>query len=152
MSRGKACSICTHPDRAQIDGLIAAGIKLKDIATQVAGVSAFALSRHRRNCLAVQSAVAAEGDNESQLALWVQRANDLYIASGAALDLRGQSAAISAAFRAMEFRFKHQERLQEQAARDLPHDPALWTSEEAGKFLAWLDSIVAEADARKETA
>jgi len=37
----------------------------------------------------------------------------LYVSSGAALDLRGQRDAIAAAFRALEFRFKHEERLAE---------------------------------------
>jgi hypothetical protein len=101
-----------------VNALLASGIKLKDIAAQILGLSPYALSRHKRNCLAV--AQPANGDGESQLDLWIQRADDLYLASGAALDLRGQSAAITAAFRAMDFKWKHDERLQEQNERDNP--------------------------------
>ena len=148
MSRGKVCSICASPDRGQIDALMASGIRLKEIAAQIPGISPFALSRHKRNCLTPAPAPPTGNsvDAESQLALWIQRADDLYNASGAALDLRGQSAAIAAAFRAMEFQLKHQERLHEQAVRDLPRDSRLWTEDEAAKFLDWMDSIVRAAD------
>jgi hypothetical protein len=144
MARGKACSICTGENVSQVNALIASGIKLKEIATHIPGLSVYALSRHKRNCRTPGSAapIAESVDAEAQLKLWVQRADDLYNASGAALDLRGQSAAISAAFRAMEFRFKHQERMEEQVARDLPSDPEAWTGQEREKMRSYLDEII----------
>jgi hypothetical protein len=145
MSRGKPCTICASPDRAAIDGQLLAGVKQKAVAEQFPALSRFALSRHWRRCLAAQPVVTAEVNDNSQLALWVQRASDLYVASGAALDLRGQSAAISAAFRAMEFRFKHQERMEEQVARDLPSDPGAWTGQEREKMRSYLDEIIHDA-------
>jgi hypothetical protein len=147
VSRGKPCSICSSENVSQVNALLASGIRLKDIAAQIPGLSPYALSRHKRRCLAV--AQSANSDGKSQLALWIQRADDLYLASGAALDLRGQSAAITAAFRAMEFKWKHDERLQEQNERDNPaHE---WNTNERDEAyvrdLHSVDRLLSESEA-----
>jgi hypothetical protein len=145
VSRGKPCTICTGENTAQVNSLIASGIKLKDIAAQT-GASPYALSRHKRNCL-TPTATTPTGDGA--LALWLQRADDLYNASGAALDLRGQAQAITTAFRALEIKRKHEEKTQEQEARELPTDTRLWTDDEGDKFRAWLDALICNANEKK---
>ena len=151
MSRGKPCTICEHPERMAIDALLATGEKLKAVAGQFAGTSIHAITRHRRKCLGISATgtpSSSDGDSlQEKCSLWLQRADSLYVSSGAALDLRGQRDAIAAAFRALEFRFKHEERLAEKELRDLPLDALAWSEEEGAKFRAYCDSIVAEAAA-----
>ena len=150
MSRGKTCTICAHPERPAIDALLSVGTKLKDVAAQFVDTSVHAITRHRRKCLGISAtgARATDGDSlQEKCSLWLQRADSLYVSSGAALDLRGQRDAIAAAFRALEFRFKHEERLAEKELHDLPLDALAWSEEEGAKFRAYCDSIVAEAAA-----
>jgi hypothetical protein len=65
MSRGQKCSVCASENVSQVNSLIAAGLKLKDIAAQLPGLSSHALSRHKRNCLAV-APTNSNGDLEEQ--------------------------------------------------------------------------------------
>jgi hypothetical protein len=146
MSRGQKCSICSGENVGQINALLASGIKLKDIAAQVPGLSPYALSRHKRNCLqVVPPATNGTGDAlEAQIDIWLRRSEELYLAGGASLDLRAQAQSISNAFRALEFARKNQERIEEKAVRDLPPSANNWTEEESGKMIAFLDSIIRE--------
>ena len=149
MSRGNKCSICTGENVAQINAMLESGLKLKDVALQVPGLSLYALSRHKRNCLEVAPAITNGSADplEQQIGVWLQRSEELWLAGGASLDLRSQGQAISSAFRALEFARKNQERMEEKAtaARDLPTDISKWTPEEAHKHLEFMDWMIAEA-------
>lgn len=57
------CSICTHPQRAEIDQAILAGTPLRNIAKQYS-VSATALHRHKKNSHIEQQLVKAEEAKE----------------------------------------------------------------------------------------
>lgn len=55
----RACSICVHPQRAEIDSTLTAGeASLRNIAER-SGTSVTALHRHRKGCLGAAVAVAA---------------------------------------------------------------------------------------------
>lgn len=66
----KSCSICTHPDRMEIEAKLVAGTSLRDIAGQFA-VSRNAVHRHKQNCLtsAIQ-AVQAEQKSIQDRSAW----------------------------------------------------------------------------------
>jgi hypothetical protein len=149
MSRGKPCTICTGENVSQVNALLASGIKQKDIAAQFPGMSAFAISRHKRNCLEVAPPPTNSSADplEQQIGLWLQRSEELYLAGGANLDLRSQGQAISSAFRALEFSRKNQDRTDEKIAanRALPTDGSALTPEEAAKMRDYLDSIIEAA-------
>jgi hypothetical protein len=149
VSRGKPCTICQHTARPAIDALLTTGQKLKAVAAQFPNLSIHSLTRHRKNCLglfATGEAATTDADSlQEKCKLWLERADSLFVASGAALDLRGQRDAIAAAFRALEFRFKHEERLAEQQLRELPDDPSQFSEEEALRMVAYLDGAVAKA-------
>ncbi len=112
MSRGKPCTICTHGERPAIDAAIESGMKHAEISRQFPGISVSMISRHGRRCLGVSvvGTPAAELTLEQQVAKWTERADALYLASAASLDLRSQSNAIAAAFRAMELSFRQREK------------------------------------------
>lgn len=136
------CTICAHSDRVRIDSGLQAGLKISEVAAQFS-VSKDALRRHRIKCLA-GSLKPKDDSLESQIRVWLARANDLFAVSGADRDLRGQATAITQALRALEFLALHQNELNEEK-RQLPHDPQLWTEDEAEKFRAYLDWCVAKA-------
>jgi hypothetical protein len=125
------------------------GMKHAEIARQFRGISVSMISRHGRKCLGISATgalAATDGDSlQEKCSLWLQRADSLYVASGAALDLRGQRDAIAAAFRALEFRFKHEERLAEKELRDLPSDPNHWTEDEGVRMRSYLDKTISDA-------
>ena len=146
MSRGHKCSICSDQNHGQIYALIASGVKLKAVLEQIPGLSPFALSRHKRNCLGPSPAINGAGDSlESQLAMWQQKALDLYVASGAALDLRGQASAIAAGIRGLQFQVKNREKLAEQTTRDLPSNGSDFSESDALKFRSYCDVMIATA-------
>jgi|ERR1700722_9714775 len=137
-----------HASRAQIDALLAAGVSLKDIVQQVPDLNLSALRRYRKKLALLPP--PDDESLESQLAKWTGRANDLYIASAATLDLRGQAAAVGAGFRALEFALRNQKTVQEQAARDLPLLlDGEFSSEDSARFVAFCDSVI-ENTARRE--
>jgi hypothetical protein len=143
MSKGRVCSICTHTDRGQIDGLLAASVRLKDIAAQIPGLSPYALSRHKRNCLATATA-SPTGDNaslEAQISVWLQRSEDLYHAGAINLDLRSQAQALTSALRCLEVTRKNQERAQAEEEKEVATGP------DAVLTIAAMDRIIAQADA-----
>jgi hypothetical protein len=148
--KGRQCSVCKHENLAQINAYLQAGCNLKEITTQIPGLSQYSLSRHKRNCLeAAPSTTSGSADPlEGQIGLWLQRSEELYLAGGANLDLRSQGQAISSAFRALEFSRKHQDRVEEKiaASRALPTDgSSSLSSEEAARMREYLDSIISEA-------
>jgi hypothetical protein len=143
MSRGRVCSICASREKPSIDGQLLAGVRLKDIATSM-GLSAYSLSRHRRNCLTAP--LARNNDDSQEIARWLLRAEEIYQASTINGDVRGMVASLTAALRSLEVRAKAKEREREQVSRDLP-DVNGWTGEEAARFRAWMDVQIAEAAA-----
>lgn len=90
------CKICRNPHLGAVDSLLASGLKLKDIAAQLHGISIYSLSRHRRNCLTTSPEVSGGAE---ELAKWMQRADDLYLIAGSNADVRGQLGALTAAFK-----------------------------------------------------
>lgn len=134
------CAVCQNPARQQIDSSIMAGLSFNEIG-RTFSVSRFSVQRHKRNCL---NAAREPESLQGQLNLWLKRANELFLTSGASADARGQAQALTAAFRGLEFALKHQE-IESQKARDLPSATAEWTNEEADKFRAYLDSIIMDA-------
>jgi hypothetical protein len=143
MTRGRVCSICTSSERSSIDGQLLAGLRLKDVAASM-GLSAYSLSRHRRNCLTAP--FARNNDDSQEIARWLLRAEEIYQASTINGDVRGMVASLTAALRSLEVRAKAKEREREQVSRDLP-DVNGWTGEEAARFRAWMDVQIAEAAA-----
>jgi hypothetical protein len=138
-----------HAERPAIDALLTTGAKLKGVAAQFPEVSIHALTRHRRKCLGLSATgVLAPIDDpeslQSKISLWLQRADDLYVNSGANMDLRGQRDAIAAAFRALEFRFKHEERLAERE-REVLGNLNQWTEEECTRLRSYLDKAISDA-------
>jgi hypothetical protein len=119
MSKGRTCTICTGENVAQVNALLAANVRLKDIASQT-GVSKFALSRHRRNCLAPVSALQTGeiASLENQLDTWMARCEELWNAGAATLDLKSQGQALQQAFRCLEVARKNQERAAEVKAEE----------------------------------
>jgi hypothetical protein len=145
MTRGKPSVIENHPSKAQIDALLAAGTPLQDVAREFPDVSVHSLSRYRRRS---QRVTAASGDSlENQIAVWLQRSEELYQASAASLDFRAQGQAIAGALRTLEIAHKNQNRMEEKAmaARDLPTDGSPISAEEAAKFGDYMDFVIAEA-------
>jgi hypothetical protein len=149
MPRGKPCTVCSAPNRAQIDALIVAGAKLKDIATQLPELSPYALSRHKRRCLVTTQPANGDGNSlEAQLALWTGRANELYLASTVNADARGQSQAIAVAFRSLEFALRASERMQEQKRDNTGHEWNVNERDEAFvRDLRSIDRLVSESEA-----
>jgi hypothetical protein len=138
--------IDAHPNKSQIDALLAAGVPLKEICSQIPDISVAALRRYRKKLTLLPP---DDTSLETQLALWTQRANDLYIASGAQLDLRGQSQAVAAGFRALEFSLRNREKLADQAAREQPLDGQTFTPEESSRFVKYIDSVLEATENRR---
>jgi hypothetical protein len=140
--------IDNHPNKSQIDALLAAGVSLKEIVQQVPDLNLSALRRYRKSLQAL--APPDDPSLEGQLALWTGRADALYIASAATLDLRGQAAAVGAGFRALEFALRNQKTVQEQAAKDLPLPlDGEFSPEDSARFVAFCDSVI-ENTVRRE--
>jgi hypothetical protein len=100
------CSICTHPNLAEIDSLLDAGTNQKDAAAQF-GVSRFALSRHvRHSAPAPMPEPGTSEPLETQAARWMERADAIYQASTANGDVRGQVQALTGAFRGLELQHR----------------------------------------------
>jgi hypothetical protein len=143
MAHGRSCSICADPNRGQVDALIASGARLKDVAANT-GLSAYSLSRHRRNCLA--AAPSATNDDDSQeVARWLGRAEQIFQASTINGDVRGMVASLTAALRSLEVRAKAKEREREQVSRDLPTTGSALTPDMAVKMGDYLDSLIEAA-------
>jgi hypothetical protein len=142
VSRGQKCTICTDTNRGQIEALIMAGVKLKDIAQQLPGLSKFALSRHRRNCLVSDVVEPTSASLESQVNTWMARCEELYVAGAATLDLRSQASAIQQGFRCLEASRKAQERAQ--AAQE---EKEVANGADAHLTIAALDALIANYDA-----
>jgi hypothetical protein len=136
-----------HPSKMQIDALLAAGVALKDILAQVPDLTLSALRRYRKN----QNLLPPPDPSlEGQLGLWTKRADDLYTASAATLDLRGQASAVAAGFRALEFALRNQKTVQEQAAKDLPLPlDGEFSPEDSARFIAFCDSVI-ESTTKRE--
>ena len=84
----------------------------------------------------------ADGDSlEQQLAVWTERADQMWLSSSALLDSKGQLASISAAIRGLQFSIKNRDRMQE-VERELPSDSRQWTEKEGAAFRAWADDVV----------
>jgi hypothetical protein len=107
MSKRRAsCRVCSSENLVLVNSLLAANVKHAEIAAQVPEISKYSISRHSRKCLAPVASVSDDSP-EAQIALWRQRADDLYVNSGAALDLRGQATAIATGLRALQCDLKH---------------------------------------------
>ena len=154
MTRGNKCSVCASENLAQIDAYLQAGCKQKDIAAQFPGLSPFAISRHKRNCIATPAATQGSPDAlEQQIGTWLARSEALWNSGAANLDSKAQIAAISTAMRALEFASKNQTRVEEKiaASRVLPTDGSALTADECQKFGLYMDSLV-EAAAKTDYA
>ena len=116
MSRAE-CSICFHSEAAAINAAVEAGVHQKTIAEQFS-VSKFALSRHKKNCLA--PAPTGSETTGDQLEKWLRRADDLYLAAGANGDVRSQVSALSAAVRSLQAAQRHESKRQEQSEKQNP--------------------------------
>lgn len=57
---GRSCTICTSPDRAAIDGAIAAGTAFRGVARLFRGITADSVGRHAVSHLPVALVTAAE--------------------------------------------------------------------------------------------
>jgi hypothetical protein len=57
---GRSCSICTHPNRVEIDEAIAAGTGFRSIARSFRGISADSIGRHAVSHLPIAVIAAAE--------------------------------------------------------------------------------------------
>jgi hypothetical protein len=146
VSRGKPCTICTHGERPVIDAAIESGMKHAEIARQFPGISVSMISRHGRKCLGISAigTPAGELSLEQQVGKWTERANALYLASAASLDLRSQSNAIAAAFRAMELSFRQREKTETKEQERLQRAD----SPEAPLTITRLDELVRRAEAQ----
>jgi hypothetical protein len=140
MSR-QPCTICTHPERTAINASLEADVRQLVIAKNF-NVSKFALSRHKKGCLAPTPEIAGD---QTVADRWLARADDLYLSSAASGDVKSQIAALSAAVRSLQFADK-QLKKKADADRALPRDVNEWTAEESTKFVSFLDSIVAKHD------
>jgi hypothetical protein len=136
----KRCKACSHESAGAINAAIESGVKLAAVAKQF-GISKYVASRHSRICM---GALAKPESLETQLETWMRRANDLFLTSGAALDARGQSQALIAGLRALEFSLKHRE-LEAAKVRDLPMDAREFTPEEGQRFWKFLDAQFQDA-------
>ena len=107
----RSCSICAHLDVAAINSALFSGVFKKSIAQQF-GVSPHAISRHSRNCLVVPAPApeSSDGALEVQAARWLRRADDIYAASTANGDVRGQVQSLTAAFRGLELQHRAEQR------------------------------------------
>lgn len=66
----RVCSICTHPEREQVDNALVSGVSLRDIAAQYPPLTLSALSRHHnRHVSAALAAMqtAAQADRRATL-------------------------------------------------------------------------------------
>jgi hypothetical protein len=112
MSRAK-CSICSHSEAAAINAAVEVGLFQRDVAVQF-NVSKYALSRHKKNCLAPVPIGNGESSTGDQLEKWLRRADDLYIQAGVNGDVRSQVSALSAAVRSLQSAQRHEARCAEQ--------------------------------------
>ena len=126
MSRAR-CSICTHADKQAIDAALEAGVSQLAVG-RAFNASRFALSRHRKHCLAVTAQAGEGSGSASELAKWMKRADDLYLAASTNGDITRAVAALTAAFRGLAASEKQREREREEQAKDAPSD-ALMTVE-----------------------
>src|ERR1017187_145659 len=111
MSRAK-CSICSHSEAAAINAAVEAGLFQRDVAAQF-NVSKYALSRHKKNCLAP----VPNGNGETtsdQLERWLARADEVWATASINGDVRSQVSALSAAVRALQSAQRHEAKRAEQ--------------------------------------
>ena len=85
---------------------------------------------------------------ESEIFIWSTRAHELYLAAQNAGDLRGQAAALNAAFKALSQRAKEQA----EVAEALPANPYTWPAADGQRMRAWLDQLVANVANCEENA
>jgi len=143
MSRGKKCSVCASEHALQVNALLAAEVSLKEIAAQT-HLSPYALSRHKRNCIAAPVVADAGDDLESQVQKWLDRCDDQYLAAQATGDGRSAIQALTAGVRGVQYALRNRQAL-EDAQRELPDDAQLYDSAEAEKFRSFLDHMIADA-------
>jgi len=111
----KQGSIDVHPDRAKIEGLLLAGVQLKQIAQEVPGANVFALSRYKKKFF--HSQPETDGDPREEVRKWLSRADDQYLMAVANADQRAAVQSLVAGLRAVESRFKVEERQEAETAK-----------------------------------
>jgi len=84
----RVCSICTHPEREQIDAALVSGVSLRDIAAKYPPLTLSALSRHHNRHVsaalaAMQTAVQAKRHASllDRVEGLIERAETLYTAA-----------------------------------------------------------------------
>jgi hypothetical protein len=117
------CQVCIHAQRSAVDAALLDGQQLKPLAAEY-GISVSSLSRHKtRHLFAATPAANCDLDSlESQAALWLSRADDIYSQSAISGDVRGQAQALTGAFRGLELKARQFERDAERAAQNCPDD------------------------------
>ena len=131
----RPCACCVSPRRSEIDAQIAAGVTSKAVAALV-GLSPSQISRHKRKCLAVHPLSEAD-----QIALWSQRAEDLWALSSQNGDQRAMVAALQTGLKSLQFQIE-QGAVVQQAAQDVPplsHSPRDWSEQERARVVEYLD-------------
>jgi hypothetical protein len=98
-----------------------------------------------RRCLAIPAPETGTGETlEVQATRWLQRADDIYAASTANGDVRGQVQSLTAAFRGLELQHRSEQR--EAAAPESDGDAM--TLQEIDKILAKWDRVAKSTDER----
>jgi hypothetical protein len=123
MSRPRKCKVCVGDPAitGQVNGLIEAGVRLKTIAEQVPVFSAFQLSRHKRNCLALKVLADTAAEGSAEIQRWLTRAEQTFLVAQANGDPKSAVAAISTAVRALSSLHKQQEKEREAEPADDPN-------------------------------
>jgi hypothetical protein len=71
------CTVCTHPDKAEIDEALVAGVSSAEIAGRYRTVGERAIRRHRRNHLPEKLAKAQEAGEVAQADTLLEQVRDL---------------------------------------------------------------------------
>jgi hypothetical protein len=135
VSRGRQGSIENHPNKAQIDALLATEIPLKDIAAQIPDLSVHALSRYKRKNLLPPVANGTGDSLEAQAAMWRERADHLWHQATIDQDSRAMAQAVAAGLRSVEL----------QARQEKNEEAKPETGDEKPLTIAALDEILRNA-------
>jgi hypothetical protein len=73
----RSCTVCTHPDRAEIDEALVAGVSSAEIAGRYRTVGERAIRRHRTNHLPETLAKAHEAEEVAQADSLLEQVRDL---------------------------------------------------------------------------